>query len=94
MPHKNTKETIENMVRDFGSVVPKSKSEIRSRLHSLIEDTRTKTLEEVEAVLPRQEKFVDENLRFGDTDYHSNSVRYGRNEYRTEALSAIEGLKR
>lgn len=95
MPHKDTEEAIENMVRDFGSVVPVPKSEIRSRLRSLIADTRTKTLEEVEAVLPKARRVAG---HYNETENAVSMLGYGKtygwDNYRTEALSAIEGLKK
>ncbi len=38
----------------------------------------------------KDEEFVNDNLRWGDTDYHSNSIRFGRNELRYELKNKLK----
>lgn len=44
---------------------------------------------DIEAVLPAMEESVSENQTWGDTEYNSNAVRYGRNLMREEIKQAF-----
>ncbi|MDZ4785403.1 MAG: hypothetical protein SGJ02_04935 [bacterium] len=46
--HMTSTEKIEEMVRDFCSVVPKSKSEVRQRIHQAIAEERERVRGEIE----------------------------------------------
>ena len=44
------KENLNEMVRDFCSVVPKSKSEVRERIQSLLTSFKSELLKEIEGM--------------------------------------------
>ncbi len=64
------------------------------QIEGLFHAGKIAALSALEKEMPSEEEMVADNLRFGDTDYHSNSVRFGRNDFREQLLTLIKRLRK
>jgi hypothetical protein len=65
---------------------------IKSFIRTLLETQKQKIVEEIIKKLPEELNFVEDHLNYGDTDFDSNSVRYGWNSAIQEVDEIIKRL--
>ena len=66
--------------------------QIKSFIRTLLETQKQKIVEEIIKKLPEELNFVEDHLNYGDTDFDSNSVRYGWNSAIQEVDEIIKRL--
>lgn len=86
MPEQDMK-LIDEMIRDFTSVVPRSKSEVRERILSLLADSHKRDREEIIELIPTEK---DDDWTY---DQRTNGFVQGYNKCREEILSALKHTK-
>ena len=94
---KTNKEFIEEILKKLEKVAEEEhplfrnimlKHEFMNLIASAIHYGEQEMVERVREKLPQEMKMTSDNLYWGDTEFHSNSVRHGRNE----AIAEIEAL--
>ena len=101
MPKEKTKEKIIEIINTLNPYerpehFERWENKIADQILELFSQEKQKAREEIKekilAGLPQEEDFVSDILRYEDTEYHSNSVRYGRNEIIQEIRKIINNL--